>query len=149
MKKDNKGFSLVELIVVVAIMAVLMTVLAPQLLRYVEQSRLQNDNTTLSEVANAVEIAMANEDINQLVAGTAGGYTVADITGGALFTFDAAGDVMEQELALTVGSFTLNSNTYNGDNLIMTATVNANGTVTVSITNWMDNTTAAAANHTF
>ena len=35
----NKGFSLVELIIVIAIMAVLVGVLAPQFLKYVEQSR--------------------------------------------------------------------------------------------------------------
>ena len=39
----NKGFSLVELIIVVAIMAVLIGVLAPQYLRYVEKTRLQRD----------------------------------------------------------------------------------------------------------
>ncbi|MDE7360278.1 MAG: prepilin-type N-terminal cleavage/methylation domain-containing protein, partial [Lachnospiraceae bacterium] len=39
MKKQNmndKGFSLVELIIVIAIMAILIVVLAPQYLKYVE-----------------------------------------------------------------------------------------------------------------
>ena len=35
-KKDNKGFTLVELIVVIAILGVLMAVLVPQYIRYVE-----------------------------------------------------------------------------------------------------------------
>ena len=35
--RNNKGFSLVELIVVVAIMAVLVGVLAPAYLKYVEK----------------------------------------------------------------------------------------------------------------
>ena len=38
-QKNNKGFSLVELIVVIAIMAVLVGVLAPQLIKYVEKSK--------------------------------------------------------------------------------------------------------------
>lgn len=38
-KLNNKGFSLVELIIVIAIMAVLIGVLAPQYLKYVERSR--------------------------------------------------------------------------------------------------------------
>ena len=39
----NKGFSLVELIVVIAIMAVLVGVLAPTLIRNVEKSRESKD----------------------------------------------------------------------------------------------------------
>ena len=36
-KMDNKGFSLVELIIVIAIMVILVAVLAPQYLKYVEK----------------------------------------------------------------------------------------------------------------
>ena len=54
MKKDNKGFSLVELIIVIAIMAVLVGVLAPQFIKYVEQSRRSRDISTAQEVREAV-----------------------------------------------------------------------------------------------
>ncbi len=60
-KKNNKGFSLVELIVVVAIMAVLLGVLVPTLVRNVEKSKHQKDINNLSEVRNAFEIEMASE----------------------------------------------------------------------------------------
>lgn len=62
-KKNNKGFSLVELIVVIAIMAVLMVVLAPAMLRYVEKSRIQKDESAAAEVRNAVELALADEKV--------------------------------------------------------------------------------------
>ena len=62
-KKNNKGFSLVELIVVIAIMAVLMVVLAPAMLRYVEKSRIQKDESAAAEVRNAVELALADEEV--------------------------------------------------------------------------------------
>jgi len=50
-KEGNKGFSLIELIIVVTIMTVLTTVLAPALLRYVEQSRM---DTVMAECRNCV-----------------------------------------------------------------------------------------------
>ena len=59
----NKGFSLVELIVVIAIMAVLTAVLSPALLQYVEKSRAQKDDSAMGEVTNAVKIAMADQDV--------------------------------------------------------------------------------------
>jgi prepilin-type N-terminal cleavage/methylation domain-containing protein len=62
-KNENKGFSLVELIVVVAIMAVLVAVLAPSLLAYVERSRAQKDDSAMGEVANAVMLALADQDV--------------------------------------------------------------------------------------
>lgn len=65
MKKEmnNKGFSLVELIIVIAIMAVLMGVLAPQLIGKIEESKIQSDRSAMSEVANAIKIAMAKESV--------------------------------------------------------------------------------------
>lgn len=60
---ENKGFSLVELIVVMAIMAVMTAVLAPALLGYVERSRAQKDDSAMGEVTNAINLAMSDQDI--------------------------------------------------------------------------------------
>lgn len=74
-KMNNKGFSLVELIIVIAIMAVLMGVLAPQFIKYVESSRKQKDLSAMGEVANAAQIALSVEEVYNAVA-SAGGDTV-------------------------------------------------------------------------
>lgn len=62
-KNENKGFSLVELIVVIAIMAVMTAVLAPSLLSYVERSRAQKDDSAMGEVTNAVQLALADQQV--------------------------------------------------------------------------------------
>jgi len=55
--KNNKGFTLVELIIVIAVMAVLTVVVAPQYLKYVEDSRIATDQNAIGELAHIVEIS--------------------------------------------------------------------------------------------
>ncbi len=65
MKKEmnNKGFSLVELIIVVAIMAVLIGVLAPAYLQYVEKSKKTKDCSAIGSIMDAIEIVAADPAI--------------------------------------------------------------------------------------
>ncbi len=74
-KMNNKGFSLVELIIVIAIMAVLMGVLAPQFIKYVESSRVQKDLSAVGEVQNATQIALSVDEVYRAV-GTSTTVTV-------------------------------------------------------------------------
>lgn len=53
---DDQGFSLVELIIVIAIMAILIVVLTPQYLRYVERSRNSADMRNAAEIVAALQI---------------------------------------------------------------------------------------------
>ena len=65
-KKNNKGFSLVELIVVVAIMAVLMGILVPTLIKNVEKSKRQKDLSALEEIRSAMTTELASETYSDL-----------------------------------------------------------------------------------
>ena len=61
-QKNNKGFSLVELIVVIAIMAVLVGVLAPQLIKYVEKSREATDIQNCDSIATSIKAYFADKE---------------------------------------------------------------------------------------
>ncbi len=79
-KMNNKGFSLVELIIVVAIMAVLIGVLAPAYLQYVEKSKKTSDCDAISAALNAMEICAADPALdwsNQAVSATVGANGVS------------------------------------------------------------------------
>ena len=79
-KLNNKGFSLVELIIVIAIMAVLIGVLAPQYLKYVEKSRQSADLDTVDAMISAVEI-YSSDPANSIVSDSikcAAGVVTAD-----------------------------------------------------------------------
>ncbi len=129
-KTNNKGFSLVELIVVVAIMAVLMVVIAPSLLRYVESSRAQRDDSAASEFLHAVEIALANEDINESIAV---GTTTVTAPDAAAFAGGSAELLTELNLVFPAGQLDYTSNAHNS------------GTYTVTITKTTTTTSVAGA----
>ena len=100
-KTNNKGFSLVELIVVIAIMAVLMVVVGPQLLKNVDKARIQRDNQAIAEIANAAKIAMADEEVYKYVNGLSPKKVEVTFSSGAIVLDDNA---LENELAEVIGS---------------------------------------------
>lgn len=69
----NKGFSLVELIIVIAIMAILIGVMAPQLMKYVERSRVSADTQVADTVRTAIMTAMLDPTVDDGSTPTAGG----------------------------------------------------------------------------
>ena len=66
----NKGFSLVELIIVIAIMAILAAAIAPALIRYIDKSRRSDDVAAAETVNTAVQAALANEDAYDEIQGS-------------------------------------------------------------------------------
>lgn len=63
MKRNNKGFSLVELIIVIAIMAILAAAIAPAIIRYIAKSRKGVDVETAKTFYDAAALAMVEDEL--------------------------------------------------------------------------------------
>ncbi|MBQ7990282.1 MAG: type II secretion system protein [Oscillospiraceae bacterium] len=62
MKKTLKGFTLIELIVVIAIIGVLACILVPSMSKYIRRSQKAVDVTNAKQIYQAVELVLALDD---------------------------------------------------------------------------------------
>lgn len=69
-KTNNKGFSLVELIIVIAIMAILAGAIAPALIKYIDKSRKSNDVSSAKTIKTAIETALGTESVYETLTNT-------------------------------------------------------------------------------
>ena len=126
----NKGFSLVELIIVIAIMAVLVGVLAPQFLKYVERSRKSTDCQNATSIVTALQTYSVYPMVttNKLTDGA----TVVLKSGATQAVSSAC--TGNADAALTAAGITevgLKSSQWGGD-ITLTVNIDASGNVTVS-----------------
>lgn len=59
-KMNNKGFSLIELIIVIAIMAILVAIIAPNLTKYLGKSKKKTDKKNADEIAQQLQTAITD-----------------------------------------------------------------------------------------
>lgn len=107
MKKSNKGFSLVELIIVIAIMAILAAAIAPALIRYIDKSRKADDVQFFGQIQTAASAALANEDAYAAVAsklGTSTAVWTGSVATTGDITNDGGSDEFVKEVNSTLGS---------------------------------------------
>ena len=91
-KAYNKGFSLVELIVVILIIAIIAVSLAPQVMKWVENSRIATDRQTADDVVAIAGIALTNQEAySAVVDGGGSEYSI---------TINSSGCTIKKELLL-------------------------------------------------
>lgn len=125
MKKTQKGFTLVELVVVIAIIGVLAAILVPSMLNYVKKSRLKTANSNAKTAYNAVAELLADAETQ--------GYGRDDVLKDATYKYhiapntvvvakNATGDGPKKIAAVLVengdeaGCFKVSKATINGEN---------------------------------
>lgn len=96
-QKNNKGFSMIELIIVIAIMAILVAIIGTQLIPYMQKSRESKDAGTMDAILTNFKSAASDLETTP-----AASYSLATasfgLTGKAKSTYDS----------LAIGMTTLN-----------------------------------------
>ncbi len=124
-KMNNKGFSLVELIIVVAIMAVLIGVLAPAYLQYVEKSKKTSDCSAIGSIMDAIEIVAADPAISW-TAGSGSAVSISIQPSGTASSYGTGTVPTEIAKIVPIADAIISSG---WGNVTFTATKQANGTV--------------------
>ena len=134
LKKNNKGFSLVELIVVVLIIAIIAVALAPQVIKWVNEARNNTEKNQKATIKSALDTVVsdciaAGKDIPTSVTIDATGATVTvtgsgnKVGGSAAGTYTGTGN-FDEKAAIALSDLK--------DGKTYTVTIDSNYTVKVN-----------------
>lgn len=141
--KHNSGFTLVELIIVIAIIAILTVVAAPQYIKYVDKARLSKD---LNEAASLQTVVLAHlvdvnsngdtvDDIDSAtIEFTSTGVAIAALSGGTDGSSELQAKIEANFVAMN-GITVTNNGTYDPDCQKYTIAI-ANGKLDTDNTKW-------------
>jgi prepilin-type N-terminal cleavage/methylation domain-containing protein len=121
--RNRRGFTLIELVVVIAILGILATVAVPRLTGFQENARERTDITNARTIANQVAILRTD---NTIVQGT------YPLTGD-----NPSGDTLDIFNALN-GSWPTPGAAASGNNTQFSVTIDANDAITVIVTGGSD-----------
>ena len=128
--RNQKGFTLIELMVVAVILAIISAIAVPIYNGYRQEAQAQEAYMTLAQVADLC----IGKAIKNIETGNDSAITLAQPTDGQYFTYDDPGDT-----ACTTdgGTFTATGNTGAVDGLDLTVTVSFSGSpATIPAKEW-------------
>ena len=102
-KTNNKGFSLIELIIVIAIMAVLVAIIAPNLTKYLGSSKEKTDKKNADEIASQIQTCITEYDTEKGILGNTAPTVTWSASGAACDNSDFA-DIVNQNITSSTQS---------------------------------------------
>jgi type IV pilus assembly protein PilA len=131
-RKNNKGFTLVELIVVIVILAILIGVTVGGVMTYVNQSRENTDINNAAAMESVLSTIATNEDIYKIVGkGTAGTYTLEWADAGSVPALTIGTAPKTVDVAALMNALVELPDSQTGDGFRLTMTSDGAGNVVV------------------
>ena len=134
MKKttNNKGFSLIELIIVIAIMAVLVAIIAPNLTKYLGSSKKNTDKKNADELASQIQTCITDYETEN---GYIGACSISWSASGASTTNATFQSMLNAAITSSTASKEV-TNSYATANVALKGSTGADGyTITVYLGN--------------
>ena len=109
--KDNKGFTLVELLAVIVILAIIMIIAAPSMTKEIARNEAENKNILNQKIENAAHIYAVKYFVNDLIDGSEISFTLNDLEQDGLI------DLKDKCSSKLKKDITVSSSGYNYDNV--------------------------------